>query len=226
MIMMPFIVVLFAVMLGVLQPGGVSILDEFAAAPLYNVLAPVVIVVYLSILGISSNYLGIYPISRENKTLPLLKSLPVPFSKILLAKVLLATSSMLIADFVTVALTVALLRVKWYWGLAMLATMVFSGFGSMCLTTLRDLRSPLLGSDGLTRQNTRASLSLMLISLCVGMALALLAAPFIVLYALVGGWYWTLLMWLVEIAATCAFAVLGYKFMKDRAAFYFQRIEA
>ncbi len=227
LIMLPLIVVIFYFVLGISDEGDASFLELMAVSDLYQVIAPLVILAYMAFLGSGTNVLGIFPISRENRSVYILKSLPVPFGKILLAKVLLSTAVMLVSDFVSCVLIVALMGVKWYYGLVMLVTMALIGFGVMCITTLLDLRDPHFGwqnfSQGL--KNVKNSYIAMLIALLTVLAVALLAVPFVVLYALFGGWYWILAMWIVIVALSVAFATVTYKIMDRKATKYFERIE-
>ncbi len=227
-IMMPLIVVLMYFMLGLTSEGDSSFLDLMRVSDLYQVIAPLVILVYMSFIGVGTNVLGLYPVSRENRAVYILKSLPVPFDKILLSKVLLATAVMSASNLVTCVLIVALFGVKWYYGLAMLAVMLLVGFGAMCVTTVLDLKEPRIGWENFNSglKNAKNSWIAMLISLLSGVALALVSVPFILLYALFdGGWYFVLLMWLFDLALGVAFAAVAYKVMTSKSAKYFERIE-
>lgn len=226
-IMMPLIVVLMYFMLGLTSEGDSSFLDLMRVSDLYQVIAPLVILVYMSFIGVGTNVLGLYPVSRENRAVYILKSLPVPFDKILLSKVLLATAVMSASNLVTCVLIVALFGVKWYYGIAMLAVMLLVGFGAMCVTTVLDLKEPRIGWENFNSglKNAKNSWIAMLISLLSGVALALASVPFILLYALFDGWYFVLLMWLFDLALGVAFAAVAYKVMTSKSAKYFERIE-
>ena len=138
-------VVIFYLAFGMSAGEEGKLIDVLKQFELYQIIAPLIFVTYMSMLGITSNIFGLYPISRENKSIYLVKSLPVSFNKYLLSKVILATAVMLISDFLTCLLIVILFGVKWYYGLAMLCVMAMLSFGGMCITTLVDLKSPKLG---------------------------------------------------------------------------------
>ena len=226
-VMMPIIVVVLYFFMGLADEGDTSFLQLMALSPLYQVIAPLVVMVYMTFIGLGTNVLGLYPISRENNLVYILKSLPVSFNKILLAKVLLATAVMVISDFVTCVLIVALLGVKWYFGIAMLLTMSFAGFGAMCITTLLDLKSPRFGWANFNQslKNSKNSWIAMLIGLLLGVSTALIASIFTVWYSLTSAWYSLLLMWILILEAMLGFAVVSYKIMTGKAAKYFENIE-
>lgn len=228
LMMMPIIVVILYFIVGISNEGSSSFLEIMGISQLYQAIAPLVIFAYMTFIGIGTNVLGLYPISRENKSVALLKSLPVPFGKILLAKVLLASAVMIVSDFISCVLIVALFGIKWYYGLAMLASMALVGFGAMCITTLLDLKSPRLGWENFNHglKNAKNSWCAMLIAFLSILAFVALSVPFILLYIFFhGGWYWLLLMWIVDLGASAAFTAVAYKIMNGKAARYFERIE-
>ncbi|MCH5153006.1 MAG: ABC transporter permease [Clostridiales bacterium] len=226
-IMMPIIVVLLYFFMGIADEGDTSFLQLMEVSKLYQVITPLVVLIYMTFIGLGTNVMGLYPISRENMSVYVLKSLPVSFSKILLSKVLVATAVMLISDFVTCLLIVLLLGVKWYFGLAMLATMSLMGFGSMCITTLLDLKDPRFGWANFQQnlKNSKNSWIAMLIGFLLGLATALISVMFIVWYSFTSVWYAILLMWLVIFGAMFAFAVVSYKIMTGKATKYFEKLE-
>lgn len=229
LIVLPLMVVLFYVIFAInsSQEDGSS-LAILRAQPLYQIIAPLAIMGYMSLLGITSNSLGNYPISRENKSFYLIKSLPISFKKFLLAKVILATSVMLISDFLTCILVVVLFGVKWYYGIAMLATMAFLGFGGMCITTLIDLKNPKLGWTNFNQslKNAKNSWIAMLIGMLTTVAVILVAAGFIAWYAVDASWYVSLIMWIAVIIAAAGFSIVSYKIMTANAQKNFENIEA
>lgn len=227
-VVMPLIVVIFYFTMGMSGESDESFFDMMSTSGLYQVIAPLVILAYMTLLGMGTNVLGLYPISRENRSIYMLKSLPVPFDKILLAKVLLATAVMLICDFFTCLLIVILMGVKWYFGIAMLITMALLGFGAMCITTLLDLKDPKLGWANFNQslKNAKNSWIAMLIGLLAMFAIAILSAGFIVWFSLFEQWFATVLMWLVLIGASLGFAAVSYKVMSSKASKYFEQIEA
>lgn len=227
-VVMPLIIVIFYFTLGMSSEGDASFLDMMSTSSLYQVIAPLVILGYMTLLGMGTNVLGLYPISRENKSIYMLKSLPVSFSKILLAKVLLATAVMLICDFITCLFIVILMGVKWYFGIAMLITMALLGFGAMCITTLLDLKDPKLGWSNFNQslKNAKNSWIAMLIGLLTIISIAIVTTGFVVWFAIFEQWFVTVLMWLVLIGVALAFATVSYKIMAGKATKYFEQIEA
>ena len=226
-VMMPIIIMIFFFALGQTTENGESVLQIMSQAPLYQAIAPLVIMAYLTLLGVVTNVLGVYPISRENHNVYMLKSLPVAFSKILLAKVLFATAVMLICDTLTCVLIVILLGVKWYYGLAMLVAMALLCFGAMCITTLLDLKDPKLGWTNFNQslKNGKNSWLAMLIGALTTVGVVLVAIWFVIWYAAAPAWYVMLLMWLFIFGVAVGFAVVSYKIMVGKAQRYFERIE-
>lgn len=228
-VVLPLMIGLFYVIftIGGASEGEENIVGTLRSMPLYQIIAPIVIMAYMSMLGITSNVLGNYPISRENKSFYLVKSLPISFNKYLLAKVILATSATLISDFLTCLLVVILFGVEWYYGIAMLLTMAFLGFGGLCIMTLIDLKNPKLGWANFNQslKNAKNSWLAMLVGLLTSLAVGLLSAGFMVWYAANASWYVSLLMWIVLIAFAVGFAAVSYKAMTANAEKNFNSIE-
>ena len=226
-IMMPIVVVVLYFFMGVTEEGETSFLQLMAISPLYEMIAPLFIMAYMIFIGLTTNVLGLYPISRENKSVYMLKSLPVSFSKILLAKVLLATAVMVLSDFVTCALIVGLLGISWYYGIAILVVMSLVGFGSMCITTLLDLKDPRFGWANFNHgfRNAKNNWIAMLIGVITVTIIVGLSAAFIIWYSFVPVWYAILIMWIVIFVATAVFAGVAYKTMVGKATKYFENIE-
>ncbi len=181
----------------------------------------------MSLLGMTSNVLGIYPISRENKAIYLVKSLPVSFNKYLLAKVILATAVMVISDFVMCVLIVALFGVKWYFGLAMWFAMAALGVGGMCITTLIDLKSPKLGWTNFNQslKNAKNSWMALLVAFVVSLVLGTISGVCLLGWYLTNtSWYMLLIMWVLIIGASVGFAAVSYKIMTN-AQRHFDNIE-
>lgn len=227
LIMLPLMVVVFYFAFSMGSGEDAGTLDILRNEPLFQVIAPIAFLGYMSLLGMTSNVLGIYPISRENKSIYIIKSLPISFNKYLLAKVILATSAMLISDTVMCVLVVALFGIKWYYGLLMLVTMALMGFGAMCITTLLDLKSPKLGWTNFNQslKNAKNSWFAMLIGLICMVAFVTVSVLFIVGYSLTGGWYMLLIMWILIVGLAAGFAAVSYKIMTDKAQKYFNNIE-
>lgn len=231
LIISPLIIVLFYFAFNQSDENGVKLLDVLVDNTLYQAIAPLVVSAYMSMLGVGSNVLGLYPISRENKALYLLKSMPISFEKILLAKVLLATISMLITGFVTCVLSVVLLGIKWYIGIGMMIVMALAGFGGLSITTLLDLKSPKLGWTNFNQglKNAKNSWIAMLVGFLTTMAMVLIAAGFVIWCVLATTVTETLiaicLMWLVVVGVLVAYAIVSYRIMTRNAASNFAKIE-
>ncbi len=228
LIILPLMLGLFAFAFSMSKVDGGNILDLFRTEPLYQVIAPVAFLAYMSLLGMTSNVLGIFPISRENKSIYIIKSLPLDFNKYLLAKVILSTSAMVLSDTVTCILAVVLLGIEWYYGILMLVTMALLCFGAMCITTLIDLKNPKLGWTNFNQSLKNASnswLAMLVGAICMG-AIAVIAAACIVGYVFTsGGWYMLMIMWILIIGLSVGFAAVCYKIMTGRARKHFENIE-
>ncbi|MCX4287052.1 MAG: hypothetical protein OSJ68_07165, partial [Clostridia bacterium] len=228
LIMLPVMVVIFYLAFGMSAGEEGKLIDVLKQFELYQIIAPLIFVTYMSMLGITSNIFGLYPISRENKSIYLVKSLPVSFNKYLLSKVILATAVMLISDFLTCLLIVILFGVKWYYGLAMLCVMAMLSFGGMCITTLVDLKSPKLGWTNFNQslKNAKTSWIGLLIGLVTSLIVGIVGGLFVILwYFTKSGWYVLLIMWLAIIGVCVAFAFVCYKIMTKNAQKYFEAIE-
>lgn len=219
-IVMPILVVFMALVLG----GDLS---QLSAAPYYQLVAPFVIVVYGAMMCMGCGVLGLFPISRENKSLYLLKSLPVPFHKILLAKVVLAALVQLVNVALTCILVVIFFKVKWYFGIAMFLTMALLTFGGMCITTLLDLKAPKLGWENFNQslKNSKNGFIAMLIGIICGIALGVVFGVFVAVYSVAQHWTVPILMWIVMIGLCAGFAAVSYKIMKNKSVAYFEKIE-
>ncbi len=228
LIILPLMLGLFAFAFSMSKVDGGNILDLFRTEPLYQIIAPVAFLAYMSLLGMTSNVLGIFPISRENKSIYIIKSLPLDFNKYLLAKVILSTSAMVLSDTVTCILAVVLLGIEWYYGILMLVTMALLCFGAMCITTLIDLKNPKLGWTNFNQSLKNASnswLAMLVGAICMG-AIAVIAAACIVGYVFTsGGWYMLMIMWMLIIGLSVGFAAVCYKIMTGRARKHFENIE-
>ena len=234
LVMLPVTIVIFYFMLGQASDGDASFLEVMSISPMYQIIAPLVVLGYTGMLSVITNVWGLYPITRENTSFYLLKSLPVSFNKILLAKVILATAVMSVCDFITCLLIVLLLGIKWYYGIAIFVTMALIGFGAMCITTLLDLKSPKFRwanfNQGLN--NAKNHWYAILISMLLDLAIALASTPFLIwCYATSNAqdvapmWYIPFLMWLLLLVISFAFAMVAYKVMARKASGYFNRIE-
>ena len=228
LIMLPLLVVIFYFALSMSGGDGMNIIEMFKGQAIYQGIAPIAFLAYMSMLGMTSNVLGIYPISRENKSIYLVKSLPVTFNKYLLAKVILSTSAMLISDTVMCVLIVALFGVEWYYGIAMLICMAALCFGAMCITTLIDLKNPKLGWTNFNQslKNAKNSWLAMLVGLVVSLIVGVISAVCLIgWYLLNAAWYMLFIMWILIIGASVGFAAVCYRIMTANAEKYFNRIE-
>lgn len=226
-ILLPVMVVIFYLIFISTGSDGDMSFDVLKNLNLYQPIASLAILAYMSMLGITSNTLGIYPISRENKSFYMIKSLPISFNKYLLAKVILATTIMLICDGLTCLFVVIFFGVMWYWGIAMMFAMCLLGFGSMCLTTLIDLKSPKLGWTNFNQslKNAKNSWLAMLIGLCSSIAIALVSIPFVYWYNVCSMWYVLFTMWITIIVLALVYAVVCFKIMTNNAKINFEKIE-
>lgn len=227
LIMMPLMIVIFYFAFNAGAGEDFDLLGSLKGNLIYQVIAPLVIVAYMTTLGISTNVLGMYSISRENGSLYLLKTLPVDFSKILLSKVILSTALMLVVDFLTILLSVLLFGLQWYFGIAMLLAMLLLSFGGMCITTLVDLKSPKLGWTNFNQsfKNAKNAWIALLVGFLIFVVIAALSAGFIVWFVNTASKVAIVLMWVVLLATCFAFAALSYKTMNEKAHGYFARIE-
>ncbi len=227
LVIMPVLLGLFYLIFNRNLEEGETLLETLIRDPIYQLVAPLVIMAYMTMLGIGSNTLGLYPISRENKSLYVLKSLPISFGKILLAKVIFATVVMLVCDFLTCLLTVILFGVEWYYGIAMLVVMALLGFGGTCITTLLDLKSPKLGWTNFTQslKNAKNSWLAMLMGVAVSTVISVVAVAFIIWFVATLQWFVIVLMWLLIAIVSAVFAVVCYKIMVSKAETYFAKIE-
>ena len=231
LVIAPIMILVFYFAFNQTDEDGVKFLELMTDNVMYQAIAPLVFSAYISMLGVGSNVLGLYPISRENNALYLLKSLPISFTKILLAKVLLATTSILVTGFVTCVLAVALMGIKWYIGIVMMIVMALVGFGGLSITTLLDLKSPKLGWTNFNQglKNAKNSWMGMLVGLVTSMSIALVSIGFLIWCSLADNVTEKLLaiafMWLAVVVVTAVFATVSYKTMSRKAAEYFEKIE-
>ncbi|MBR7177244.1 MAG: hypothetical protein IKD26_03435 [Clostridia bacterium] len=227
LIVMPLLVAILAISFGQ-EVDGVSLIDTLKAMPEYIAIAPVFLVLYLTLIGVSSNILGLYPISRENNNFFILKSIPVPFEKILTAKVLVSTCAMLIADVITAVLAIVLLGIPWYSSVFILVILAFAGFGSMCITTKLDVKQPKLGWSNFNQslKNAKNSWIAMLIGL---IATIVIGAPMVLLCIAYTATNYNLFvylaLWIVPTIITFLYAWLAYKWMNKDIKKYFDCIE-
>lgn len=225
-ILLPVLVVAFYFML---SSAGEAVEENLFSNTLVQEIAALVILGYMTMLGVTANALGVYPITRENKSFAIIKSLPIDFNKYLLAKVFLSTFFMIISDFVTCVFVVLFFKIAWYLGIAIVIAMCLLGFGSMCVTTLIDLKSPKLGWSNFNRslKNSKNSWLAMLVGMLMLIAIFIIAIPFMIWFLGFGGGNVAIAaMWIVLIVCALVYALVCYKIMRCKASEYFQRIEA
>ena len=226
-LVMPLIVVLMYFTINRDLPSGLTTIENLANSATYRIIAPLVIVAYMSLIGLGVNTLGLYPISRENKSLYLLKNLPISFQKLLLAKVILATGVMLTCNLVTCITVGVMFKIDWYFGVIMMCMMALLGFGGMCVTTLLDLKAPRLGWTNFNQglKNARNSWIAMLIGIICAAVMAAVAALCVFWFVRTLSWVAIAVMWTILICLAFAFAVGAYHVMASKAQKYFENIE-
>ncbi len=224
LIIMPLIIVMMSFALNADPEMG---FDQLLQDPLFQLIAPIALVAYLTLLGAGTNVLGLYPISRENNSFYILKSLPVAFEKVLLAKVSLSTVVMVIVDLSVVVLSVIMFGIKWYFGIGMLLVLALTGFGCMCITTQYDLKHPILGWSNFNQslKNAKNTWIAMLVCVIIMIVISIVAGLFIVLYSIVPSGWVVFAMWAVLAGIAFLFAFVSYKIMANGAQKHFDNIE-
>ena len=165
--------------------------------------------------------------SRENKSLYLLKTLPVPFEKILLAKVLLATGVALVTDLITALVVVFVAGYNVLSALLLMLGLLAYGFGNMCLTTRMDLKSPKIGWSNFqsSLKNTKNSWIAMLLGLLSGVIVGVTSMGFLLWHSVSGAMYIEWLMWIAIDLVGALYAFVGYRIMSNSAEKLFEKIE-
>ena len=226
-IMVPLVVVILAFGFNAEADDGTIItLKDWTSS--FGIYFGVAVMGYLTLLTGGTNVLGLFPISRENKSLYLLKTLPVPFQKILLAKVILATVVMAVVDVVTALVTIFLCGLNALSAFFMTVGLFAYGFGNMCFTTRGDLKNPKLGWSNFqtSLKNSKNSWLAMLLGLCSAMLIGLTAAGFFVWFALSGAKFIEYVMWIAIDIVGGLYAFAAYKCMIASADKLFNMIEA
>ncbi len=223
LIMMPLLVVVFGMSFS--EGSGEEAIDFTNV--LYQLIAPVALVAYFSLLGGGSSVLGLYPITRENKSFYILKSLPVDFNKILIAKVTLSTIVMVAVYLVTTIVAVFVLKILWYIAIGMLLVLTLTGFGAQCITTRLDLKDPKFGWSNFNQslKNAKNSWMAMLIGLIVMIVIGGVSTVFIVLYVATQSSALVALMWVALVVVSGLFAFVSYKILVNKSQQLFERIE-
>lgn len=224
MLVVPLIVVILAIGFRSGNDEGMS-LSELAKEN--GMIVGVFLMVYLTLLTAGTNVLGLFPMSRENKSLYLLKTLPVPFEKILLAKVLLATGVALVTDLITALVVVFVAGYNVLSALLMTVGLLAFGFGNMCLTTRLDLRSPKIGWSNFqtSLKNSKNSWLAMLLGLLSAVIVGVTSVGFFVWQSVSGAKYIEWLMFFAVDLVGGLYAFVGYRIMSNSAEKLFEKIE-
>ena len=224
MLIAPLIVVIFAIGFSTGNDIGVS-LGEFIKQN--GMIVGMSSMIYLTLLTAVTNVLGLFPMSRENKSLYLLKTLPIPFEKVLLAKVLLATLVALVTDFITAILVVFVAGFNPLSALLLMLGLLAYGFGNMCLTTRMDLKSPKIGWSNFqtSLKNSKNSWIAMLLGLLSGVIVGVTSMDFLLWYSVSGARYIEWLMWIAIDLVGALYAYVGYRIMRNSAEKLFEKIE-
>lgn len=217
MVTVPIIVLLSGAVL--CFGGGITGRKDFL------LLCPIGVMALLTMMTAGINVLGIFPISRENKSLFMLKTLPVSFGKILQAKLLLATLSSLISDLCAMVLAIYVVGVKPLSALLILLGLVLFGFGNTCITTKVDLVSPKIGWDSFqaSLKNSRNVWVAMLLGLLSAAMIFAACIPFILFYD--GDRWMEYLMFLTVDVIGAAYAYVCYNILRKNAEKSFENIE-
>lgn len=223
-VLMPLIVIVFGTSMNSDMGEGVTIFTD----PIYQLVAPVLLVAYFALLGCCTNVLGLYPITRENKSFYVLKTLPISFNKILLAKVILSTLLMVAVSLITTVVAVFAMHVAWYYAIGMMIVLTLVGFGSQCITTLVDLKDPKFGWSSFQQslKNSKNSWIAILIGFVSMLVIGIIATVFIALYTATRLQILPVLMWIALTLASALFAFVAYKVMANNSQKLFDSIEA
>lgn len=223
-VLMPLLVIVFGISINTDLGEGVYIFAD----PIYQLIAPVACVAYFTLLGCCTNVLGLYSITRENKSFYVLKTLPISFNKILVAKVILSTLLMVVVSLLTTIVTVIAMHVTWYYAIGMMIVLTLVGFGSQCITTHIDLKDPKFGWSNFQQslKNSKNTWIATLIGFIAMLVICLIAGGFIALYIVTQWQFSAVLMWIVLTLASGLFAFVAYKVMANNSQKLFDSIEA
>ena len=223
-LMIPLVVVIVVIGFSTGNDSGVS-LGEFIKQN--GMIVGMSLMIYLTLLTSGTNVLGLFPMSRENKSLYLLKTLPVPFEKVLLAKVLLATLVAFVTDFITAILVVFVAGFNPLSALLLMLGLLAYGFGNMCLTTRMDLKSPKIGWSNFqtSLKNSKNSWIAMLLGLLSAVVVGVTSMGFLLWHTVSGAKYIEWLMWIAIDLVGALYAYVGYRIMRNSAEKLFEKIE-
>lgn len=223
-ILMPLIVIVFGTSMNTDMGEGVTIFTD----PIYQLVAPVLLVAYFALRGCCTNVLGLYPITRENKSFYVLKTLPISFNTILLAKVIFSTLLMVVVSLITTIVAVFAMHIAWYYAIGMMIVLTLVGFGSQCITTRIDLKDPKFGWSNFQQslKNSKNSWIAILIGFVSMLVIGIIATVFIALYVATQLQILPALMWIALTLASALFAFVAYKIMVSNSQKLFDNIEA
>lgn len=223
-VLMPLLVIVFGISINTELGEGVYIFAD----PIYQLIAPVACVTYFTLLGCCTNVLGLHPITRENKSFYVLKTLPISFNKILIAKVILSTLLMVVISLLTTIVTVIAMHVAWYYAIGMMIVLTLVGFGSQCITTHIDLKNPKFGWSNFQQslKNSKNTWIATIMGFIAMLVIGLIAGGFIALYIVTQWQFSAVLMWIVLTLASGLFAFVAYKVMANNSQKLFDSIEA
>ena len=221
--MLPLIVAVLGI--SMTQSAGEETIN--LSDPFLQLVISVVLLVYLTLLGSGTNTLGLYPITRENKSFYVLKTLPISFEKILFAKVLLSTLLMVAVYLITTIVAVFMLQISWYHAIGLMVVLSLLGFGTQCITTRIDLKEPKFGWSSFQQslKNSKNSWMAMLASFIVMIVVGVIAVLFITAFIATESQVVVLLMWLALIVLSALYAFVSYKVLVNDAQKLFERIE-
>ncbi len=190
-------------------------------------LTALVLLVYLLLITGSTNVLGLFPVSRENRAFYLIKTLPIPFEKYLHAKVILSVGLQLIAVLLTAVAAVIFGGIGLLDVLLMMIVLAFIGYGATCITTLVDLKSPKLNWTNFQQSLKNGKNAF--VGMAIGFASTLVVGA---IGAVCFVWYYycrqiisIVVMWTVLIVVSVVFACVANKIMISNGARYFDKIE-
>ena len=223
-VMMPLLVIVFGVTMSKTPTGEDPI--NFAD-PLYQLIAPAILVGYFALLGCCTNVLGLYPITRENNSFYIMKTLPIPFTKILVAKVLLSTILMVAVSLLTTIVAIFTMHIKWYIAIGMMVVLSLIGFGTQCITTRVDLKSPKFGWSNFQQslKNSKNTWIAMLVGIVALIIVVGVTFGAITLYIATQLEIIVALLWIALALISGLFAFVSYKIMVNNAERLFERIE-
>lgn len=223
LIMSPIMMIIMSVSM------NFAMLDEVinTAGIEYQLIAGLSVFAFMLLFSCGINILGLYPISRERRAFAVLKTLPVQTEKILLSKVLLSLIFTLISNVVGIIFVIIFMRLNWYVGLLMLVLLTLFGFGTNCMTTLFDIRSPNLDwtNFNTSLKNAKNSFMGMLIAFALMVVLALIAVPMALLYFSQSNALFIVLMLVAMLAIAVIFAIVTYRILAKKGVVAFNEIE-